>query len=118
MIVSGEPLTAPNGLVFAASAALACSAEASENAPLTRRPGLVEPGSATESAASPAVLITLALMLAAYSFATPGVNAPKAAGVPSVSASVAGTVPPTSPRIGVDVGPLAVALARSPALHA
>ena len=35
-----------------------------------------------------------------YSRATPGVNAPNVAGVPSVSDSVAGTVPPTVPSTG------------------
>jgi hypothetical protein len=47
------------------------------------------------SAASAAVETTLAVMLAVWSAATPGMNVPKLAGVPSVSASVAGTVPPT-----------------------
>ena len=41
--------------------------------------------------------ITVAVVDAVYSFATPGVNAPNAAGAPSVSASVAGTVPPAVP---------------------
>ena len=35
-------------------------------------------------------------MVAVYSLSTPGVNAPKLAGAPSVSASVAGTLPPTA----------------------
>ena len=55
--------------------------------------------SATLSAALPAVLVTVAVVLASYSFAMPGVNAPKLAGVPSVSASVLGTVPPTPPCV-------------------
>ena len=54
-------------------------------------------GSVADSVASPAVEITLAVVLALYVRATPGVNAPKLAGAPSVSDSVAGTVPPTSP---------------------
>ena len=41
------------------------------------------------------MLITVAVVDAVYSFATPGVNAPNAAGAPSVSDSVAGTEPPT-----------------------
>ena len=52
----------------------------------------------TVSVASPAVEITFAVVVAVYSFATPGVNAPNVAGAPSVSASVAGTVPP-APRV-------------------
>ena len=60
------------------------------------------PGSETDNAASPAVEITLAVVDAVYSFATPGVNAPNVAGVPSVSASVAGTVPPALPSASVD----------------
>jgi hypothetical protein len=62
---------------------------------LTRWPGAVGLGSATESVASPAVEITVAFVEAVYSFATPGVNGPKLAGAPSVNASVAGTEPPT-----------------------
>src|SRR5690348_14454341 len=46
--------------------------------------------------------MTLAVVEAAYVFATPGVNSWKAAGVPSVRASVAGTVPPASPVVLVD----------------
>ena len=41
--------------------------------------------------------MTLAVVDAEYSRATPGVNAPNVAGAPSVSDSVAGTVPPTVP---------------------
>jgi hypothetical protein len=63
---------------------------ASENAPLVRRPG-----SLTDSVASPALEITLAVVEAVYSRATPGVKAPNEAGAPSVSDSVAGTTPPT-----------------------
>ena len=44
----------------------------------------------TVSAASPAVEITFAVVVAVYSRATPGVNAPNDAAGPSVSASVAG----------------------------
>ena len=47
-------------------------------------------GRLTVSVASPAVQMTLAVVEAVYSRATPGVNAPNVAGVPSVSASVAG----------------------------
>src|SRR4051794_5279001 len=71
---------------------------ASVNAPLVSRPG-----SETLSVASPAVLITFAVVVAVYSRATPGTNAPKLAGVPSVSESVAGTMPLTSPVTGVAV---------------
>src|SRR4051812_25262396 len=67
----------------------------SEKAPLTRWPGAVALGSLAVSVASPAVEITLAVVDAVYVLAVPGVNAPKLAGVPSVSDSVAGTVPPT-----------------------
>ena len=66
------------------------SASGSENVPLVRLPG-----SETLSVASPAVLMTLAVEVAVYSRSTPGTNAPKLAGVPSVRLSVAGTVPPT-----------------------
>ena len=41
--------------------------------------------------------MTLAVVLASYSRATPGVNGANAALAPSVSPSVAGTVPPTVP---------------------
>src|SRR3954471_5820468 len=57
------------------------------------------PGSLTDSAASPAVLKTVAPVVATYSFSSPGVNPPKVAGAPSVSASVAGTDPPTPPPV-------------------
>ena len=50
------------------------------------------PASATVSVASPAVEMTLAVVEAVYSFATPGVNAPNVAGAPIVSDSVAATV--------------------------
>ena len=63
--------------------------------PLTRCPVASGLGSETVSVASPAVETTLAVVEAVYSRATPGVNAPKDAGAPSVSASVAGTMPPT-----------------------
>ncbi len=46
------------------------------------------------SSASPAVEITFAPVVAVYSRATPGVNAPNCACEPRVSASVAGTVAP------------------------
>src|SRR3712207_1937085 len=63
--------------------------------PLTRWPGFCVLVSLAVSVASPAVEITLAVVLAVYVRATPGTNAPKLAGVPSVSESVAGTLPPT-----------------------
>src|SRR3954470_3994410 len=71
---------------------------ASVKAPLLRWPG-----SETLSAASPALLITFAVVVAVYSAATPGTKAPKLAGAPSVRESVAGTVAPTSPVTGVAV---------------
>src|SRR3954453_7278281 len=64
-------------------------------------PFVSTPGSDTLSVASPAVLMTLAVVFAVYSFATPGVNAPNVAGVPSVRLSVAGTLPPTPPGVSV-----------------
>src|ERR1700742_3593023 len=69
---------------------LIASGSGSVNAPLARWPA-----ADAVSAASPAVLITFAVVCAVYVFSTPGVNAPKDGGVPSVSDSVAGTVPPT-----------------------
>ena len=69
---------------------------ASRNAPLASVAG------DALSAASPAVDVTVAVVDAVYSFATPGVNGPNDAGPPSVSDSVAGTVPPTPrPPTGV-----------------
>src|SRR4051794_19297750 len=68
------------------------SGSSSEYAPLVRRPG-----SETVSAASAAVLITVAVVLAVYSRSTPGVNAPNDAAAPSASESVAGTLPPAPP---------------------
>src|SRR4051794_7632274 len=65
-----------------------CSGDGSANAPLARCPG-----SETVSAASAAVESTVAVVDAEYVFATPGVNGPKDAFVPSVSASTAFTVP-------------------------
>ena len=53
--------------------------------------------SVTDSVASPAVEMTVAVVLASYVLSMPGVNAPNAAGAPSDSDSVAGTVPPTVP---------------------
>src|SRR3954468_15926770 len=72
------------------------SASGNENDPFVRWPG-----SETLSAASPAVEITFAGVVAVYSFATPGVKAPNVAGAPSDSESVAGTVPPTPPVVCV-----------------
>ena len=51
------------------------------------------------SVASPAVLVTVAAVLASYACPTPGTNVPKLAGWRAVSASVAGTVPPTVPCV-------------------
>src|SRR3954471_3570215 len=79
---------------LAALSARTCSAWGRLNEPLTRWPVAVGNGSATDSAASPAVEMTFAVVVAVYSFATPGVNEPSEAAGPSVSASVAGTVPP------------------------
>src|SRR3954454_17065159 len=45
--------------------------------------------------------MTVALVDAVYSLATPGVNGPKPAGAPIVRASVAGTLPPTVPGVSV-----------------
>src|SRR4051794_17507397 len=56
-------------------------------------------GSDTDSAASPAVLSTVAPVVATYSLSRPGVNTPKLAGAPSVSDSVADTEPPTPPSL-------------------
>ena len=52
-----EPPTGWN----AAEPAATCSGDGSENVPLTRRPVAVEDGSATDSVASPAVEITVAV---------------------------------------------------------
>ena len=71
---------------------------------MTSWPVAVALGSATLSAASPAVEITFAVVDGDVVLARrPGVNAPKLAGVPSVSASVAGTVPPTSPSADAQI---------------
>ena len=86
-----EPPTAasappvPAGLVAAAR-----SGCGRLNAPLTSLPVCRCRDRRRYSVASPAVLITFAVVLASYSFATPGVNAPNVAGAPSVSDSVAG----------------------------
>src|SRR5690242_16248436 len=65
-----------------------CSGSSSENAPLDSLPPSVV------RVASPAVEMTFAVVEAVYVLSTPGVNALKVAGAPSVSDSVAGTVPP------------------------
>src|SRR3712207_1305774 len=89
---------------------------ASANAPLTRWPEAVVLGSLTVSAAQPAVEMTLAVVLAAYSRSTPGVKAPKLAAAPSVSDRVGGTEPPTPPSTEVEaavaLGPAAQRTAR------
>ncbi len=76
------------------------SASGSENVPFARWQWTAD-GSAMDSVASPAVEITFAVVVAEYVLSSPGVNAPKDAGAPSVSASVAGTVPPTPPAVSV-----------------
>src|SRR3712207_2832446 len=76
-----------------------CSGSASVNAPLVRCAGL----GATVSDASPAVEMTLAVVLASYVLSTPGVNGPNEAGAPRDSDSVAGTEPPTVPSAGGEV---------------
>ena len=62
----------------------------------------VAAASLTVSVASAAVLMTLAVVPASYSFAMPGVNGGNIAGAPRVSESVAGTVPPTVPVVSVN----------------
>ena len=57
---AAEPPTGANAPALAA----ACSGDGSENVPLTRWPVAVALGSATDSAASPAVEITLAVVVA------------------------------------------------------
>jgi hypothetical protein len=94
-IVTGSLEAGPDQLVFES---VTCSGSGRVNAPLARWPG-----SETLSAASPAELITFAVVDAVYVWSTPGVNAPNVAGAPSVSASVAGVVPETVP--GVLVAP-------------
>src|SRR5438309_463505 len=88
-------LSGANAPVFAR----ACGGSLNANVPLTRRPVAVAPGSVTDRVASPAVLVTVAVVDASYVRSTPGVNGPNAAGAPSVSESVAGTVPPTPPSL-------------------
>ena len=78
------------GPVQVLGAIVTCNGLASSNVPFARRPG-----SLTVSVASPAVLVTVAVVLALYSRAIPGTNAPNVGGDPSVNASVAGTAPPT-----------------------
>src|SRR3954453_9578690 len=69
--------------------------------PSANGPLVSTPGSLTDSAASPALLITFAVVVAVYSLSAPGVNGPKVAGVPSDSDTVAGTEPPTVPGVFV-----------------
>jgi hypothetical protein len=59
-----------------------CSGSASENAPL-----VMWPGSPEDSVASPAVEMIVAVVLAVYSMAAPGVNVPKLGVAPSASES-------------------------------
>ena len=86
-IVTGSLETGPVHTDFENETA---SGDGSANVPFIRWPG-----SDTVNAASPAVEMTLAGVVAVYSFARPGVKAPNVAGAPSVRASVAGTVPAT-----------------------
>ena len=62
-------------------------------------PGGVVVGSLTVSAASPAVLITFAVVVAVYSRATPGVNVPNEAGAPEGEGERRGHVPPARPVV-------------------
>ena len=63
--VSGAPLTVPAPVdVLAGLVPTAFSAVGRLNAPLTSRPGAVLLGSVTDSVASPAVEMTLALVVA------------------------------------------------------
>ena len=73
------------------------TADASANAPLTSLPGLTVSASETDSAASPAVLTTVAAPAASYVRATAGTNAPKLGVLPRVSDSIEATLPPTLP---------------------
>src|SRR3954470_17002128 len=98
VVGADEPPTSASARpVPAGLAATAWRACGSANAPFTRWPVAVEDGSATLSVASPAVEMTLAVVSAAYVFATPGWNGPRAGSVPNESESVAGTLPPTLP---------------------
>src|SRR4051794_2034605 len=72
-----------------------------KGSPSANAPLVSTPGSLTDSAASPALLITFAVVVAVYSLSAPGVNGAKLAGVPSVNDNVAGTVPPTEPGVVV-----------------
>src|SRR5919112_4057723 len=91
-----------SGVKIPATAPLISSGAASANVPLTRWPRAVSLRSATLSSASPAVEMTLAVVDAVYSRASPGVNGPNETGPPSVSERVAGTPPPTG---SVTTGP-------------
>ena len=74
------------------------AAARSANDPLTSRPVALGSDRPRLSAASPAVEMTLAVVVGdVVASRRPGVNAPNDAGVPSASDSVAGTVPPTVP---------------------
>ena len=94
---SGEDAAVLNG-ANGPELARTCSGSASANEPFTSRPGAVALGSATDRVASPAVDMTVAVVLGLDSCdSTPGVNVPNEAGAPSDSDSVAGTEPPTLP---------------------
>ena len=79
--------------------ALACSGAASEKVPLTRRPVAVADGSETLSERVTGGGDDVRRRARRVRLATPGVNAPNVAGVPSDSASVAGTVPVAPPGV-------------------
>ena len=103
-------LTGPLQLVFAGVMTTGCA---------SRRAPLLSVASDALRAASPAVDVTVAVVDAVYSFATPGVNGPNDAGAPSVSARVAGTVPPadwstTFARSAVAIATSASALSWKP----
>src|SRR3954467_278213 len=66
-----------------------CSGSLKVNAPLDSLPP------STLSVASPAVEVTVAVVLVSEVRSTPGAKAPKEAGGPSASDNVGGTVPPT-----------------------
>ena len=82
--------------------ALARTGGASENVPLTRRPVAVALGSETLSERVAGGGDDVGRAAGRVVRATPGVNAPNVAGVPSVSESVAGTLPPTVPGASSD----------------
>ena len=87
-IATGSLETGP---VHAAFESVTCSGSGRLNAPLVRWPG-----SLTESAASPAVLMTLAVVEAVYVWSTPGRERSEARRRPQRQRERAGTVAPTA----------------------